>query len=126
VDPPAQRVKLTTLANSSSLAGQAERGETMMDYTERKELFERLIVANGTETQTRKAVEELTKLSLELQQSIANPRENDIEVLYQLANTSIMLDQLELIFEPYAPWMLSSLKDAKLRYLERHLEQEGA
>lgn len=98
----------------------------MMDYTERKELFERLIAANGMESQTRKAVEELTKLSLELQQSLANPRENDIEVLYQLANTSIMLDQLELIFEPYAPWILSKLKDAKLRYLERHLEQEGA
>ena len=80
------------------------------------ETYNAAIAKFGTEAQTRKAVEELTELSLALQRAL-DGRGDRFNICEEIADCRIMLDQLEIMYNQQndvACWTI-----AKLNRLEK-------
>ena len=78
-------------------------------------LFEQAVNTYGAESQVRKAVEELTELSVALLHSL-DGRGDTENILEEMADVEIMFEQLKLIFGPTDDW-----KKTKLKRLEDRL-----
>lgn len=62
-------------------------------------IYQEVIRINGSKKQIGKAIEELTELSLVLQHFLDN-KATEKEVITEIADVSIITDQLKLIFDP--------------------------
>lgn len=76
------------------------------------EIYSAAIKKFGAEAQTRKAVEELTELSLALQHAPSG-KSSHYNICEEIADVRIMLDQLELIYNRESAiecWTVAKLK----------------
>ena len=71
-------------------------------------IIEQAVAHYGSDNQTRKAVQELTELSLALQRALKGRADNE-NILEEMADVKIMLSQLELIFGNPQPWINKKL-----------------
>lgn len=80
----------------------------------------------GTENQTRKAVEELTELSLALQRALDGRADMD-NIREEIADVEIMCEQLRTIFDSSVAGLdltINEWKSDKLYRLEKLVSQE--
>ena len=87
----------------------------MMD---RATLARAAIAKFGVENQTRKAVEELTELSLALQRALDGRDDND-NIREEIADVEIMLEQLRVMYDAKMPELVSSVDDWKKKKISR-------
>lgn len=69
----------------------------MSEYVSAQAVIEQAVSVFGAERQTRKAVEELTELSLALQRALEGRGDND-NICEEIADVEIMIAQLRFIF----------------------------
>lgn len=88
---------------------------------DRSEKLTKIVQFYGTDNQIKKAIEELTELSLELQRNLSNPGSNTLKVIEELADVQIMVDQMRMIFTQCSvPCLFYDFESVKLdRQLER-------
>jgi len=75
----------------------------------RAAIYRGAILYFGTEHQTRKAVEELTELSIALQRALDGRADMD-NIREEMADVAIMLEQLKLIYGPIEEWLRKKLE----------------
>ena len=66
-------------------------------YEERKEIYEKALRTWGTQAQIMMALEEMSELTKELCKHISG-RHNGAEIIDEVADVTIMMEQLRLIF----------------------------
>lgn len=82
-------------------------------------IYEKAVSHYGAENQVRKSVEELTELSIALQHSL-DGRGNLDNIREEMADVSIMLEQLEIIFGKY-----EKVKCSKIMRLAERIRTGG-
>lgn len=79
-----------------------------------KSIAVRAVAHYGHAHQVRKAVEELTELSLALQHSLDGRGDND-HVLEEMADVKLMMEQLEIIYGSPLEWLAKKVERLEAR-----------
>lgn len=90
-------------------------------YEDRKAVYEQAIAGYGPMGQTTKAIEEMAELTKELCKLLVNDPKYSVEgIAEEIADVTIMLEQLRLIFDINEE--VCAVMDAKVKRLEYRLK----